>query len=91
VNIFDEAAKVVTERGKVYGPPILNFARIADLLNILLDAKLARPLDPSDVAIIGVATKLARLMETPGHHDSVLDAIGYLYTYEECRDGMDGR
>lgn len=86
MSILDEASKAVVERGAVYGPPGLNFTRIADLLNILLDAKLARPLTPSDVAIIGVATKLARLMETPWHHDSVVDAAGYLHTYWETVD-----
>jgi hypothetical protein len=30
-----------------------------------------------------VAVKLARLVETPTHHDSIVDAVAYLAFYED--------
>jgi hypothetical protein len=88
MTLFDEAGDAVTARGQTYGPPRSNFDRIAALLNVWLgqQGKLLRPLDAQDVAMIGVLTKVARLIETPDHRDSVVDIMGYAHTFWECRD-----
>ena len=34
-----------------------------------------------------VGLKMARLMETPSHHDSVADAVAYFSFYEDVLEG----
>lgn len=87
MNLFEEAADAVEERGLVYGHPQPNFERIAALVNVWLSerGKLRRMLDPQDVAMIGLLTKVARLMESPEHRDSVVDIMGYAHTFHVVR------
>lgn len=83
-NPADKAKLLVYgDRGKVYGHPRENFARIAAYWS----AHKGILFTPEDVAVMMVAVKLARLAETPGHADSVVDGIGYLLTYDMLKEG----
>lgn len=82
-NPADKAKMLVYgTRGKVYGHPKENFARIAAYW------KAHKGVDFSceDVAIMMVLVKMARLAETPNHADSIVDGIGYLLTYDMLQE-----
>ncbi|MEU7096038.1 DUF4406 domain-containing protein [Kitasatospora aureofaciens] len=74
------AARIVRngERQAVYGHPSDDFKRTAAEWS----ATFGKAVDPLDVAIAMVQLKLSRLVGTPGHRDSIIDAIGYLICYE---------
>jgi len=77
-KILDEAKNVIEgPRDKAYGPPNKNFERIADLMSAVLGDKLREQLTSSDVALVMIAVKLGRLMETPDHWDTWVDIAGY--------------
>ena len=56
-----------------YGDPRSNLLRIYELSK-LLGVQLR---DPSELALVFIATKLSRIVESPGREDSYLDLIGY--------------
>lgn len=63
-----------------YGAPEDNFARIAALWETYLIKRKDQTLftiDAHDVAMMMVLMKIARLMNTPNHWDSIKDGIGY--------------
>lgn len=68
-----EVAAIVDQRGKSYGSSRENFGRIAELWTSYKGTKFSR----EDVAILFILAKVARLVETPGHKDSLLDIAGY--------------
>jgi len=73
-----KALDVVTgARRKSYGTPEDNFQRIANLWNSHLSEKDGAPLTPTDVAVMMILMKCARLQETPNHADSWVDIAGY--------------
>jgi hypothetical protein len=70
---LSDAGNTLDDRGLEYGDPRHNLLRIY---------KIARQLgvqfrDPSDVALVFIATKLSRMVESPEREDSYLDLIGY--------------
>jgi hypothetical protein len=71
------AACVCRDRQDAYADAEDNFARIADLANVVLAKKLAAPLDRKDVALFAACIKLGRLAHDPAHYDSMLDLAGY--------------
>ena len=78
---LEEAGNTLFDRGIEYGDPRSNFLRIY---------KIARALgiqlrDPSDLALIAIATKLSRMVESPEREDSHLDLIGYSAILSFCR------
>jgi len=78
---LEEAGNTLFDRGIEYGDPRSNFLRIY---------KIARALgiqlrDPSDLALIAIATKLSRMVESPEREDSHLDLIGYAAILSFCR------
>lgn len=74
------AARIVRngERQAAYGHPSADFRRTAAEWT----ATFGRPVEPLDVAVAMVQLKLSRLIGTPGHRDSIIDAIGYMICYE---------
>lgn len=68
---------VCADRQNTYGDAEDNFENIADLANVVLQDKLAEPLDAADVAIFSICIKLARLIESPHHIDNWIDGAGY--------------
>lgn len=84
-TILDEASEIVTgARRKAYGHPENNFGRIAALWNNYLDLKPngRESITPQDVALMMILMKVARLMESPDHRDSLVDLAGYAATIE---------
>lgn len=79
MGILDVADKLTKEdRQSVYGHPSEDFARIASL---------TEPIAKSDIdprlkhALYMIQVKIARLLNTPNHLDSVVDIAGYANTY----------
>ncbi len=70
---IEDARDTLYERGLEYGDPRDNIRRIYDLARIL-GIQLR---DPSDVVLIFIATKLSRMVESPGREDSYIDLICY--------------
>ena len=77
-----ECAKdTLYDRGFEYGDPRNNLYRIYQLARILgLQLR-----DPADVALLFIATKLSRMVESPGREDSYLDLIGYATVLSRVR------
>jgi hypothetical protein len=78
---LSDAGDTLDDRGLEYGDPRFNLLRIY---------KIARTLgiqlrDPADVALIFIATKLSRMVESPEREDSYLDLIGYAAILGRCR------
>lgn len=82
-----QAADIVEERGRSYGPPARHFARTVGAINAVLGHKLAVPLTPADWATMMILDKLAREQHS-SKPDNALDVAGYAACLHECR--MDG-
>jgi len=67
------AQQTLNDRGFEYGDPRLNLLRIYNLCRAL-GIQLR---DPSQLALVFIATKLSRMVESPMREDSYLDLIGY--------------
>lgn len=87
---FDETIKRVTQRrGKDYGHPLDDFARIS----LMKYALKSCPHDEVRHALEMIAVKMSRLCSAPSHSDSVHDIAGYARTIcilldeEENRNG----
>lgn len=76
------------ERSDMYGPPSVNMARTATILNAVFGERLRVPFTAEDVPLLQVCVKLARLMQ-PGadHTDSWLDIAGYASVADDVRTG----
>ena len=70
---IEEAQSTLNERGFEYGDPRCNLLRIYKLCRAL-GVQLR---DPADLALVFIATKLSRMVESPMREDSYLDLIGY--------------
>lgn len=76
--VLDTAISLVSvDRQAAYGHPLTNHERIARLFNARLHEKLLEPLTPADCAALMRLVKEARLIETPGHLDSLTDIAAY--------------
>lgn len=78
---LSDAGNTLDDRGLEYGDPrhnLLRIYKIARVLGIQLR-------DPSDLALIFIATKLSRMVESPEREDSYLDLIGYAAILGRCR------
>jgi len=84
--LLKEALDIVTgARRKSYGNPEDNFACIANLWQAYLNRRSPSNITASDVAVMMVLMKCARLAETPSHHDSALDIAGYAACLARCQ------
>jgi hypothetical protein len=72
-------------RSRDYGHPLINHERIAAIWNAQLGPKLTGTITAKDVALMMVGLKLARLVASPNHRDSLVDIVGYV----KCWDMMD--
>ena len=84
-QVLAAAELSVKDREGHYGSPQQNFDRIAALWNVILGDKMHidNQVLAADVAMMMVAVKLARLIETPDHEDSAVDAAGYAALLQE--------
>ena len=62
------------DRDRVYGDPRSNHERIAAIWSVLLDT----PVNAQQVAMCMAAVKMSRLVQTPNHLDSYVDAAAYM-------------
>jgi hypothetical protein len=78
---LDKAKSLVMgDRQDDYGHPLDDFQKVTDAAKALgIDPAKGGPLHHS---LYMVLVKIARLMESPGHEDSVVDGPGYFLTYE---------
>lgn len=84
-EILAEANKILAPRGSVYGGVRENHDRIANIANSITGLSLTA----HDVAMVLVAVKLSRILQSPTHTDSYVDAINYLsFAGEFASDGM---
>lgn len=82
-EILDEAKRLTdSERQEIYGEPFTNHKRIADLWSVYLETEIT----PSQVALCLCLVKIARLIETPDHLDSVIDLVAYAAIYGEINE-----
>jgi len=84
VSCLEEAAAVVRQRREVYGKPDAYFRRFGDLLTAYLGVVIT----PEQAAMVMLLGKVARLVASPRHRDSCIDAIGYLDCYAKVA-GLD--
>ena len=70
---LDTTRDILNERGLDYGDPrdlLLRHYKICRALGIQLR-------DPADLALVLIALKLSRLVESPMREDTYIDLIGY--------------
>ena len=77
-SVLDEAKAVIKERGENYDHPLINHQRIAALWSVVLGTQVT----PLQVVQCMIAVKLARLIATPDHRDSLTDLCGYAHCAE---------
>lgn len=77
------AALVHGDRQSDYGTPQQNFARIVALWEPIF----GKPVTPAQVALALTQLKVARLIHTPAHVDSWVDAAGYIAIGAELATG----
>lgn len=70
---------LLAERGAVYGHPAVNHRRIAALVSAYLEHEIT----PEQAAMIVLLVKVARLIQTPDHMDSIADIHGYADCYKQ--------
>lgn len=77
-TIFDKAiaSTINNERGAVYGHPLDNFTITMKLQDAIIDCPDTEIL----CALNMILAKVARLVKTPDHLDSVIDIAGYART-----------
>jgi len=74
-EILDEANRLTHgDRDKNYGTPKVNHERIAALWSVVLETEIS----PAQVALCMAQVKVARLIESPEHLDSFIDAAAYM-------------
>ena len=77
-----DAARVTKERGQVYGSAKPNMATTARLWSVVLNMEVT----PQLVALCLIELKVARLLVSPDHADSVIDIAGYSAVLAECQE-----
>lgn len=79
MNILDEAKRLTSEdRQEVYGHPIEDFTKVARLVAPIMESNIDARLKH---ALYMIQVKIARLLATPDHRDSIVDLAGYANTY----------
>lgn len=82
-----EACATIRARGKTYGPAEKDFQRTADLWSALHQHRHDYRYTAADVAQMMRMVKESRLIESPEHHDSLVDICGYADLQEEVSGG----
>jgi hypothetical protein len=87
LSVLDEANNLVSgDRQAVYSHPINNFTKIMTMAQPILESDI----DPAlKHALYMIQVKIARLLNTPDHHDSLVDIAGYCKTYQMVLDALD--
>lgn len=72
------------DRNETYGEPVANHEHIARIFN----AMTGREFTSRDVALVHMATKLARLCRNSQHIDSHVDLMAYVGIAYECANAQ---
>jgi hypothetical protein len=84
-DILDKAQELVSvTRDEIYGDPLTNHQRIADLWSAILDVQI----DPEEVVLCMIAVKMSRLCHISNHEDSWVDIAGYAALGGEINDDI---
>lgn len=84
IALEEAASLIVGDREQDYGPPEVNFQRIADILNIILPGK---NFSAPDVALAMIGLKIARAAQ--GYkRDTYVDIAGYAALYIELSENQ---
>jgi len=77
LDVLEEAISLINgQRAVDYGDAQSNFQRMADLVNPIIK-KADGKLTATDMALVMIQVKIARLQESPDHEDSWVDIAGY--------------
>ena len=77
LEVLEEAIALIHgQRADDYGDARLSFQRMADLVNPIIK-KADGNLTASDMSLVMIQVKIARLQESPDHEDSWIDIAGY--------------
>ena len=77
---IDKMKEVLDSRGDDYGSPRHNHQIACDLINAYLKEHPNKDnLQPEDSMIMMILIKVARLVSTPQHIDSIMDIAGYAF------------
>jgi hypothetical protein len=74
-----DIAGLLAVRGSAYGSPLINHERISDLWS----AYLRITITPEQAAMCMALVKVARLVQSPDHADSIHDLAGYVEVYRQ--------
>lgn len=86
IKTFAECSAIIDLRGSDYGGIEHNFRKIA----VIASLSTGREITAYEVAMVLVATKLARMSGARDKRDNYLDAINYLVFALEMKDGTAG-
>ena len=81
--ILLDAAETIRDRKDKYGNAQDNFTHIAAIWNEIFQTKI---FDAEKVAIAMIGLKIARMKQTPGLRDSLIDICGYAALIEDLHD-----
>ena len=79
-ELLDACKVALNSRGQHYGKVLENHNRIAKIWSLIIGSDITE----EQVALMMVGLKVARLIETPDHQDSILDIAGYAAVMSEC-------
>ena len=79
-QLLDACKVALNSRGQHYGKVLENHSRIAKIWSVIVGSEITE----EQVALMMVGLKVARLVETPDHQDSILDIAGYAAVMSEC-------
>lgn len=74
------------DRDKVYGPPIVNLTRFAELLTAYFDRHIE--FTTADGAMVMALAKVSRVPASPTHIDNYIDGAAYFAIAGECADRL---
>lgn len=84
-RVLGAAIKVTeADRNREYGDPKPNLETTANFWNLYLNLPPEHEIVATDVAVMMTLLKVARLMVTPTHADSYVDACAYMAIAAEC-------
>jgi hypothetical protein len=82
-DILELAGELTAEiRDEVYGDPLTNHERIAEIWSAILDVNVKR----EEVVLCMIAVKMSRLCQSLDHTDSWVDIAGYAAIGGEMTD-----
>ena len=88
-NVLQEAEQIIYgDREQTYGAPGKNLQAIADFWTVHLRHKynFNGEVTMDDVCQMMIQVKMARLINDPTHHDSQVDAAGYIALMQRVQE-----